>query len=97
MYGRLISIEFFKRHWLPVIVSVCLILVYITNKYSYQTRVETSNSLRKELEVVKTECIRQRSIYMSSTRESAMRERIDSLGLDLTYQVQPPYNLSYGD
>lgn len=97
VYGRLISIEFFKRHWLPVLVSVLLILVYITNKYSYQTRVETSNSLRKELEVVRTECIRQRSLYMSATRESAMRHRIDSIGLDLTYQVQPPYTLSYGE
>ena len=96
IHGRLISIEFFKRHWLPVLVSVLLILVYITNKYSYQTRVETANSLRKELEVVKTEYIRQRSLYMSATRESAMRHRIDSIGLDLTYQVQPPYTLSYG-
>lgn len=96
-HGRLISIEFFKRHWLPVLVSVLLILVYITNKYSYQTRVETANALRKELEVIKTEYIRQRSLYMSNTRESAMRRRIDSIGLDLTYQVQPPYTLSYGE
>lgn len=97
VYGRLLSLEFFRRHWLGVFMCVMLVMIYISNKYSFQTRIETVNLLRSELGVVRTEFIRERSEYMSAIRESAMRRRLDSIGLDLTYQVQPPFRLSYGD
>ncbi len=97
VYGRLLSLEFFKRHWLAVFMCVLLVMIYISNKYSFQTRMETVNSLRNELGVIRTEFIRERSTYMSAIRESAMRDRLDSIGLDLTYQVQPPFQLSYGE
>ncbi len=97
VYGRLLSLEFFKRHWLAVFMCVLLVMIYISNKYSFQTRMETVNSLRNELGVIRTEFIRERSTYISAIRESAMRDRLDSIGLDLTYQVQPPFQLSYGE
>lgn len=97
VYGRLLSLEFFKRHWLAIFMCVLLVMIYISNKYSFQTRMETVNSLRNELGVIRTEFIRERSTYMSAIRESAMRDRLDSIGLDLTYQVQPPFQLSYGE
>lgn len=97
LYGRLLSLEFFRRHWLGVFMCVMLVMIYISNKYSFQTRMETVNSLRSELGVIRTEFIRERSVYMSEIRESAMRRRLDSIGLDLTYQVQPPFQLYYGN
>lgn len=96
IYGRLLSLDFFRRHWLGVFMCVILIMIYISNKYSFQTRIESINSLRNELGVIRTEFIRERSMYMSAIRESAMRQRLDSIGLDLTYQVQPPFLLTYG-
>lgn len=96
VYGRLLSLEFFRRHWLGVFMCVLLIMIYISNKYSFQTRIESVNALRSELGVIRTEFIRERSVYMSEIRESAMRQRLDSIGLNLTYQVQPPFQLSYG-
>lgn len=97
VYGRLLSLDFFKRHWLAIFMCVLLVMIYISNKYSFQTRMETVNALRNELGVIRTEFIRERSTYMSAIRESAMRDRLDSIGLDLTYQVQPPFQLSYGE
>lgn len=97
IYGRVLSVQFFKRHWLAVFMGVMLIMIYISNKYSFQTRIEQVNSLRSELGVIRTEFIRERSMYMSAVRERAMRARLDSIGLNLTYQVQPPFRLSYGN
>ena len=97
IYGRILSVQFFKRHWLAVFMGVMLIMIYISNKYSFQTRIEQVNSLRSELGVIRTEFIRERSMYMSAVRERAMRARLDSIGLNLTYQVQPPFRLSYGN
>ena len=54
---------------------------------------ETIRSLQKELEVAKTERVRAKSIYMSRIRESSMQHMVDSLGLGLTIQEQPPYRL----
>ena len=54
---------------------------------------ETIQRLQTELEVAKTERIREKSAYMSSIRESVMQHKIDSLGLNLTVQEQPPYKI----
>jgi hypothetical protein len=58
---------------------------------------EVIRKLEKELEVVKTERIRERSTYMSNIRETAMRERIDSLHLGLSIQERPPFQLDYDE
>ena len=97
LHGQLLSIDFFKRHWLPVFGIVLLILIYITNKYACKTRIEIVNSLNAQLEVVKTEFIHERSMYMSEIRESAMRHRLDSIGINLVRQTQPPYQLCYDE
>ena len=70
-----------------------MVLVYITNRYSCQRSMEQIRTLRSRLEVVETESFRIRGIYMSRIRESAMRERLDSLGIPLAVQNQPPYHL----
>lgn len=43
--------------------------------------------------IVRSESIRQQSLYNSRTRESAMTLLVDSLGLGLMAQKQPPYTL----
>ena len=58
-----------------------------------KTDMETISKLTTQLEVVKTERIRQRSTYMSRIRESAMQELADSIRPGLTVQEQPPYHL----
>lgn len=95
--GQLLTMDFFVRHWLEISVLVVMILVYISNKYQCQTSMVTIKKLERELEVVKNQCITERSLYMGNTRESAMQELVDSLHLDLKKQEQPPFKISYSE
>lgn len=91
--GRVLSLDFFRSHWGLIAVVIGFLLLYITNKYYCQTSMEQIRALNRELELVKTERVREKSIYMSRTRESAMQELIDSLGLGLSVQTRPPYKI----
>lgn len=93
-HGRLLSTDFFARNWVTVLTIIIMFLIYITNKYQCQTRMETIQSLQHRLEIVKTECVLQHSRYMSRTRESAMRELVDTMHLGLSIQELPPYKIS---
>jgi hypothetical protein len=94
LYGNVISSEFFSRHWMKIFILVVLVMIYISNKYQCLTSMETIKKLEADLEVAKTERIRERSTYMSRIRESAMQELVDSVMPGLSVQEQPPYQLS---
>lgn len=91
--GRLISGEFFARHWLQVFVIMAMVLVYITNRYSCQRSMEQIRQLHNRLDIVQTESYRVRGEYMGRIRESQMRQTLDSLGLNLSVQSRPPYHI----
>ena len=93
LLGQVVSSDFFARHWLIVFSIVTLIMVFITNKYNCQTKMEEIQRLKTELEIVRTERVRVRSAYMSRIRESSMQKLVDSLGLNLRVQQRPPYQL----
>lgn len=93
LHGRILSIDFFRRYWWIVLGSAAMLMIYITNRYTCQTQMETIRTLQKELEVAKTERVRAKSIYMSRIRESSMQHIVDSLHLGLTIQEQPPYRI----
>lgn len=93
LHGRILSTDFFRRYWWIVLGSVVMLMIYITNRYTCQTQMETIRALQKELEVAKTERIRAKSAYMSRIRESSMQHMVDSLGLGLTIQDKPPFRL----
>ncbi len=93
LHGRLLDTDLFAHNWLTVLLALIMILLYITNKYYCQTRMEDIRSLTQQLEVIETEQIRVRSEYMSRIRESAMQELVDSMHLGLRVQPQPPYRL----
>ena len=92
--GRLLSSDFFARHWKSVLLASLMVLIYITNRYQCLTRMEEIRRLEQELEVVETERIRVRSTYMSRIRESSMQEMVDTMHLNLRIQDKPPYKLS---
>ena len=95
LHGRLISTDFFAKHWLKVIIAIVMILIYITNKYQCLTKMETIRALEQELEIVETERVRVRGEYMSLIRESSMQNLVDSLHLGLQVQERPPFKISY--
>lgn len=92
--GQLMDSEFFKKNWMVFAIVVVISLAYITNKYNHQTKMEEERMLTEELEVVKAERIRMRSLYMGRIRESSMQRLVDSLHLGLSVQDQPPVKLS---
>lgn len=92
--GQVLSSDFFRKHWGLTALVMAFLMLYITNKYYCQTSMEEIRSLSKELELVKTERVRSKSVYMSRTRESAMQELIDSLHLNLSVQTRPPYKIT---
>lgn len=93
-YGQVLSVDFFVRHWLFIFTVLAIIMMYITNKYNTQTKMEEIRALTRELEIVKTERIRVKSAYMSRIRESEMQQLVDSIGLGLSVSEQPPYKLT---
>lgn len=95
LHGRLLSTDLLMRHRGKILCVTLMILVYITNKYNCQTSMEQIQTLERRLEVLRTERIRERSLYMSRTRETGMQALVDSMGLDLHIQERPPYQISY--
>ena len=93
LHGRILSIDFFRRYWWVVLGSAVMLMIYITNRYTCQTQMETIRTLQQELEVAKTERVRAKSAYMSRIRESQMQHMVDSLHLGLTIQEQPPFRI----
>lgn len=93
-YGDVITIEFFRRHYLPLFVILLLIIIYITTKYQCLTKMEEIQQLENDLLIVKTERMRQQAEYKSRTRESAMQQLVDSVMPGLSIQEQPPYRLT---
>ena len=93
--GRWLTGAFFVRYWLSIMMFIGMVLIYITTRYSYQRSMEEIRTLTNRLEVVRTESFRVRGEYMSRIRESSMRQTLDSLGVPLSVQLQPPYHLKY--
>ena len=91
--GQVLSSDFFARHWLPVLICIVVIMVYITTKYTCHTNMEKIASLERTLEIVNNEKARERSAFMGRIRETAMQEMVDSLHLNLKVQSQPPYKI----
>lgn len=93
VHGRFITSTLFKRYFFAVLLGVALVMMSISVRFDCVTGMESIASLRTRLEVVRTELQRERSQYMSTTRESAMQARVDSLGLGLAVRQRPPYKL----
>lgn len=91
--GQVISSDFFARHWLPILIFIIVMMVYITTKFTYRTNIEKIEALQKQLEIVQNESSRERSSFMSRIRETSMQQLVDSLGLDLRVQPQPPFTI----
>lgn len=92
--GSAVSLSFFGRNKFTFALVVGLFMVYITFKYECQTSMEKIAKLENRLAVVKSESVKQKSTYMSRTRESNMQLYIDSLNLPLKLQEKPPYKLT---
>ncbi len=92
-HGTLLSSDFFARYWLPTLLFILVMMVYITTKYTCKTNMEKIAALEKKLEIVENERARERSAFMSRIRETSMQQLVDSMHLNLRVQPQPPYKI----
>lgn len=93
--GEWLTSVFFGKHKFAVLITVVMLILYMSYKYEYKSRMREINSLKVELAKTQSESIRQKSLYRSNIRESEMIERINEAGLDLRMQPKPPYELKY--
>lgn len=91
LHGNVITTDFFVKHWIKVFLVTVIIMISISTKYQCMTSMEEIQRLHQTLNISRTECVRERSEYMSRIRESAMSELVDSLLPGLTSSDQPPY------
>lgn len=91
--GKLLSVEFFKKNYIYILFAVGMLLMYISNKYTYQNYYEEVITLKKELNKANTEWVNSSAKYNSMIRESQMKAIVDTMKIDLTTPEQPPYNL----
>ena len=95
IHGRIISLDFFSRHWVGVAIGVLLLVWYITNKYECRTSMERVQSLERQLEIVRGDYVNEHSTYMSRIREGAMEELARKNNLNLRVHDEPPFKLHY--
>lgn len=88
-----VSSRWFMRHFPAIIIGVFFALAYISMRFDCITAMETVKHLQNRLETVRTETRRERAFYMSATSESSMLRMVDTLGLGLHLQEQPPYTI----
>ncbi len=91
--GRAFSLDFFKAHWLFVVVLVGLFCVTITNRYVCQSKMKTILTLQKELDDAKTNRRQAESRYMVLNVPSEIRVLIESNHMDLQLPANPPIKI----
>jgi hypothetical protein len=92
--GRIVPLRFFVNHWSMICLVLIIAIIYISTKYTCQTRVEKIMYLTKELNNAKTDYVKASSEFKSQIRETKMRNLVDTMRIDLTSPDQPPYKLT---
>ena len=95
LQGRMfLTLEFFKHNWFYVIAVTMMMLMYISNKYVYQSDKAKLGTLKVMLNNASTDFVDASSKYNSRILESQMKAYVDSMGIDLNISKQPPYKLT---
>lgn len=95
LQGRsFLSLGFFKRYWIYVVAGTVMMLMYISNKYVYQSDKAKLGTMKVMLNNARTDYVDASSRYNSRILESQMKAYVDSMGIDLNLSKEPPYKLS---
>ena len=73
-----------SRHFFATAFTVIACVAFIAARFECATDQNTIHSLKNQINVMSTEKQKERSLYMTLTRESAMMHLVDSLKLGLT-------------
>ena len=88
--GDLVSSKFFAAHFFGTAIIVMSCILVIAQRFDCVTSQNTVNRHERQINVMSTEKQKERSRYMTLTRESAMLRLVDSLNLGLTIPDRRP-------
>ncbi len=88
--GDLVSSKFFMTHFFATAFVVMSCIAVIALRFECATSQNTVDRLNHQINVMSTEKQKERSLYMTLTRESAMLHLVDSLRLGLTIPDRRP-------
>lgn len=88
--GDAVSSKFFMEHFFATSFVVLGCIAMIALRFECATSQNTVDSLNRQINVMSTEKQKERSLYMTLTRESAMLHLVDSLHLGLTIPDRRP-------
>ncbi len=94
IFGRLLSLDFFKRNFVYIIALTIMTLMYISNKYVCQNSTKEVMQLKKQLIDAQTDRVNASARYNSQICESEMQRLVDSMNINLSAPEQPPYTLT---
>jgi len=92
--GDSVSSRFFKRHIFATLFIMLTCMMMIAMRFDSLTSQNTIDALEVQINVMNTEMQKERSLYMTLTRESAMSHLVDSLNLGLGIPSQHPQELN---
>ncbi|MBO4722446.1 MAG: hypothetical protein J5629_05890 [Muribaculaceae bacterium] len=95
LQGRtFLTLAFFKRYWIYVVAGTVMMLMYISNKYVYQSDKAKLGTMKVMLNNASTDFVDASSRYNSRILESQMKTYVDSMGIDLNLSKEPPFKLN---
>lgn len=89
--GKMISIDFILHRWKTLLVLFCMLMFYISNRYSCQQKVTQIGMLRKEVEELGYRSLDMFVRLKRIQKEEAVIKAVQDSALNLHYPDIPPY------
>lgn len=88
--GDGVSSRFFKKHFFATSFIILGCVLMIAMRFQCLVSDNTIDALKRDIAVMETDKQKERSEYMTNTRESTMRQLVDSLHLGLDIPDEHP-------
>ncbi len=88
--GDMLLSPFLSRQIGLIALVAALIIVYVSNRYAFQSEQVEIQRLRTKLEDVKYEALARSSELMEKSRESNIQKYIEEQGSQLSISTRPP-------
>ena len=88
--GDMLLSPFLSRQIGLIALVAALIIVYVSNRYAFQSEQVEIQRLRTKLEDVKYEALARSSELMEKSRESNIQKYIEEQGSQLSISARPP-------
>jgi cell division protein FtsL len=90
--GEIFTKKIFKKNYGLLIMFAVLMLIYITNRYSIESKIALQSKLKKEIQDLKYESLTISAELMKLSRQSSVVKMVNEKGLEIEESpVAPVY------